>query len=828
MISAGKNTNPYYRFFRESEVPMAITDERGAIVTYNKVFKTLVSTFSPGHSEIKDTLFQNVLEFNEKTLFVLVIYQLLEGSIKESSFVTSFKSIDDVVHWLKIRAWLIEKQQGAENAEGPFIGFVLEDLTKERNKEEQIRAEQKIAQRAMKDKSQFLANMSHEIRTPIQTIIGMTELLQETRLDREQIEYAQQVKFSAEVLLYLINDILDYSKIEAGKMEMEEINFDLESAIEQAVEMISIEAHKKGLELILDLPPDINIMAFGDPYKFRQIVINLVKNAVKFTTKGSVTISARRTILNNSKAVKISVTDTGIGIPKNLQNQLFTTFFQGDVSNTRRFGGTGLGLSISKNLVELMNGTIEMHSNIIRTSGTEQDSGTEQGSVFTFTIPLKLPGSTSIKPIAVTPKDDYVLVVDDHPEANKRIASYLEDLGYKNVRQAGSGEEALIVMKKYAAEKKPFSFCLVDMVMSQMDGWRLAAEIKNDKTIASSKLILMVPHGLFGADAKMTLLKWFDGYINKPIERHKLAKIIDVVNDDSITELEPAENETVEEFQSQKDSIEKPNISVNGKPMIMIVEDHQVNQKLFSMIMEKIGYSSILADDGQDAVEKAHLNELAIIFMDIQMPRMNGYEAVKKLRSMGFTIPIIAVTASALSGERDRCKEAGFNDILVKPFKVADIEKMLHQWIHIGMKTLKEKQSESTGSISDKIENSPKTEQTLVPENKDIFDLNDVFDTFMGDKQVVASLIEKFIVKAAEQIEDIRENILQKDFKTGRRNAHTIKGSALTLAANELGQAASELEKAFHDEEIISCRSLYASLKTAFERFKKIVPNSGL
>ena len=292
MISYGKDINPYFRFFKESEVPMAITDERGFIVSYNKVFETLVRAFSEKPLDSENILFQDTLDFNEKNLFVLVIFQLLEGSAKESSFVTSFKGNNDIVHWLKIRTWLIEKQQDAENVEGPFIGFVLEDLTKERNEEEQLRAEQEIAQRAMEDKSQFLANMSHEIRTPIQTIIGMIELLNETKLDREQSEYAQQVKFSAEVLLYLINDILDYSKIEAGKMELEEIDFDLESAIEQAVEMISIEAHKKGLELILDLPPEINIMTFGDPYKFRQIVINLVKNAVKFTKEGSVTISA--------------------------------------------------------------------------------------------------------------------------------------------------------------------------------------------------------------------------------------------------------------------------------------------------------------------------------------------------------------------------------------------------------------------------------------------------------------------------------------------------------------------------------------------------------
>jgi signal transduction histidine kinase/CheY-like chemotaxis protein len=779
---------------------MAITDGRGIVVTFNKVFQSLITTFAVTSLNVRNSLFQDILDFNEKLLFPLVIFQLIEGSIKESSFVTSFKDRSAVVHWLKVRAWLIEKQKSAENAEGPFIGFVFEDLTKERNKEAQLLAEREITQRTIEEKSQFFANMSHEIRTPIQTILGMTELLQETKLDREQSEYARQVKFSADVLLYLINDILDYSKFEAGKMTLEKIDFDLEQAIEQAVEMISIEAHKKGLELILDLPPEINIMAFGDPYKFRQIVINLVKNAVKFTNEGSVIISARLTKHQDVQTVTVAIADTGIGVPKAFQNRLFTTFFQGDVSNSRRFGGTGLGLSISKKLVELMNGTIEMHSNIEQGSGTERGSGTECGSVFSFTIPIKLSKKKQIEAMIVSPHDDYVLVVDDHPEANKRIVSYLRDLKYNNVRQASSGEEALLMMKKYAEAGKAFSFCLIDMVMSQMDGWRLAAEIKNDNAINVSKLILMVPHGLLGADTKMTLLKWFSGYINKPIERHNLKHAIDLIYDDTIAELEPVENDEAQADSSGESSVQS-RMSQDHKDMIMIVEDHQVNQKLFSMIMEKIGYPAILADDGKDAVEKADINKLALIFMDIQMPRMNGYEAVKKLRSMGFTIPIIAVTASALSGERERCVDAGFNDILVKPFKVADIEKMLYQWIDIGKKTLKEIQEKIISDNAAQHDNAQENKKIDHTEYKAIFDLDDVLDTFMGDKEVVVSLIEKFIVKSTEQIEAIRENIISKDFETGRRNAHTIKGSSLTLAAKELGQAAAELEKAFKDED---------------------------
>ncbi len=815
MTPNGRDASPYYRFFKESEAAMAITDEKGYIIKFNRAFNTLFKTLSIGHFDFKNSPVQDVLAFSEHSQFPSIISQLIEGIVKEISFITSFRSSNDVVHWLKIRAWLIEKYKAAETEEGPFIGLVLEDQTKERKEEEQLQADREIAQRAMEDKSRFLANMSHEIRTPIQTIIGMTELLQDTKLDREQAEYARQVKFSAEVLLYLINDILDYSKIEAGKMVLEKTDFDLEQTIEQAVEMISMEAHKKGLELILDLPQDINIMIVGDPYKFRQIVINLVKNAVKFTKQGSVTISAVKTTFKDGEAVMVSVADTGIGIAKDLQDQLFTTFFQGDPSNTRRFGGTGLGLSISKNLVELMNGKIEMRSN---------EGG---GSVFSFIIPVERSRISIIEPLAITRKDDCVLVVDDHPAANRIISTYLYDLGYKNTRQAGSGEEALKIMREYAAAGTPFSFCLIDMVMPQMDGWRLAAEIKNDETINSSKLILMVPHGLLGADAKMTLLKWFYGYINKPIERHSLKDVIDLINDDSITELEPVENESAEPG-SYQELVADFEAEEDHKPLVMIVEDHHVNQKLFSMIMEKIGYPTVLADDGQDAVEKADPEQLALIFMDIQMPRMNGYEAVQKLREMGFKIPIVAVTASALSGERERCMEVGFNDILVKPFKIPDIEKVLYRWIGIGTKTLRENQGKNTGSSSRDNKGEHMPEPHTQPENNTVFDIKDVLDTFMGDREVVKSLIEKFIERSSEQIAAIRENINQKDFETGRRNAHTIKGSSLTLSARELGGAAAELERAFKEENPSKIEASYLPVEEAFERLKKELASSGI
>ncbi|MDR1211775.1 MAG: hypothetical protein LBK40_06045, partial [Spirochaetaceae bacterium] len=356
--------NPYFRFFREARFPMALSDIEGHIIKANGEFHRLYHSIWGAPFGFAREPFQDMLARRNVPEFSAVILELRDKTLawaEEEYLLDDYRGDS---HWLRIIAWIIGAVPGVpEGIEGPFIGIIIREETKERQQERRLRESKANAEEAVEAKGRFLANMSHEIRTPIQTIIGMTELLQDTSLDREQAEYSRQVKFSAEVLLSLINDILDYSKIEAGKMELERIEFDLAETIEQAVEMISMEAHKKGLEIIEDLPPETDILIRGDPNKFRQIVINLVKNAVKFTREGSVVISARLLEADGKETVRVAVADTGIGIPEENRKQLFSTFFQGDPSNTRRFGGTGLGLSISRNLVELMKGNLEMVPN---------------------------------------------------------------------------------------------------------------------------------------------------------------------------------------------------------------------------------------------------------------------------------------------------------------------------------------------------------------------------------------------------------------------------------------------------------------------------------
>jgi signal transduction histidine kinase/DNA-binding response OmpR family regulator/HPt (histidine-containing phosphotransfer) domain-containing protein len=797
-------SSPFYRFFAEGALAMAIADSKGNIVVSNRKFSLTLAS----------------LDRSDFSVFTGSFSRILKGEEKEMVFETPvYREDGGKAHWFKIHAWVMEKMEEAAGKpgglSGPFVGLSIEDKTKAREEEERLLADREIAEKAMEAKSQFLANMSHEIRTPIQTVIGMTELLQDTALDHEQSEYSRQIKFSAEVLLSLINDILDYSKIDAGRMELERADFSLEETIEQAVEMISIEAHKKGLEIAMDIPPEASLVMKGDPNKFRQIVINLVKNAVKFTKEGGVTISARLTGLKSRPegsaepedvpAVAVSVADTGIGISEDARNRLFTTFMQADASTTRRFGGTGLGLAISRNLVELMRGSIEMVPN---------EGG---GSVFRFTVPLERSLSVP-EPLPPVPADrEYrILVADDRPEPRRIITSYLEDIGYTDIEEAASGEETLAVLRSAAAEGRPFDLCLIDSIMPVMDGWRLAAEIRNDSGINSAALVLMVPHGMLGADTKMTLLQWFKAYISKPIKRRVLAETVCMVLGEPVAELEAAEGEeTGPSPVPAAASIVPAARTKAARPLVLIVEDHPVNQKLFAMFMDKLEYPSIQADDGLDALEKAEANSPGLIFMDIQMPRMNGYEAAETLRKRGFRRPVIAVTASALSDERERCMTVGFDDILIKPFKRPDLETMLNKWVNV-----RQDGKAWDGAVPAAKSPPPPAAPAHTVPGAAVFDAADLLETFMGDKNAVRPLLVKFLERTGEQIAAIPRLAEKGDWESARREAHTIKGSSLTLSGKELGQAASRLELAFKNVNKPEIKAAYPPVVKAFARFR--------
>ena len=661
------------------------------------------------------------------------------------------------------------------------IILIFKDITK-------YKIEIQAAEKSTEIKSEFLANMSHELRTPIHTVIGMCELLLDTKLDEEQLEYVNQVQYSADVLLSLINDILDFSKIEAGRLKLENINFDFNTIIEESVYMVALEAHKKNLELIIDLDSSIESQVVGDPVRLRQIVLNLINNAIKFTKRGEIIIQTKIES-ENEKVVKakILVKDTGIGIPSEKMENLFQVFSQIDSSTTRKYGGSGLGLSISKNLVTLMNGDIGV------------ESKEQEGSNFWFTVELEKTENIFSNSKILEEETKNVLVVDDNISVRNILTKYLTEWNFK-VEAVENGSEALVKLRNRGNENA-FDIALIDLFMANMDGWQLASEINNDKTINNTKLVLMSPAGKSGDEAKMKLLKWFDKYISKPIRKRDLYKVLSKLSVETL-DLEPIEE--VLEVLEEESVINVENIK------ILIAEDHEVNQQLFKTILTNIGYNTTIASNGIEAFEAVKKDDFDLIFMDVHMPKMNGYEATMKIREYGVKVPIIAVTASAIKGEREKCLDSGMTDFLTKPFKKRDLIPVLNKWL---------KNTEIVSEIEDEIKNE---------NNEPILNFQEALSAFMGKKDIVLKVIETFIPKVENQLTLMNELLEKKDFERLREEAHSIKGGSWNLYAVKLGNKAESLEKSSKEKELALSELNLNNLNLAFNEFREYVKNLNL
>ena len=536
------------------------------------------------------------------------------------------------------------------------------------------------------DSNLFIANTSHEIRTPIQTILTVMDLLEETKLDAEQAEYTRQIRFGASAILALVNDILDFSKLEVGKMVFEATPFSLIDVVENTIDLISMEAHKKGLEVIIDVDTTLPEFIIGDANRLRQVILNLVKNAVKFTTEGSisciVSLSAFQEedkVLNTNKpAILFEIKDTGIGIEIEKRDKLFNSFYQTDASTSRKYGGTGLGLAICKNIVSMMNGKIGIKNNL------------PQGSVFYFKIPIvqaKIPSSYENMLLSSQTK---FLLVDDNPASLRVLKDMLMRFGFKKITLAESGDEALKIIKESYQNGTSFDIAFIDMIMPRMDGWRFAAEIENLPIVIQTNLYLMIPEGTLTTDAKMKLLKWFSGYVYKPIKRRVIFNLLnDIyrkkvnknVNSEEIVELETIKYETKENSSQNKKYVlsSAKDVTTNKTKNILVVDDHPVNKQLLKLILERLGYDVSTAEDGQEAVKKGEDN-FDLIFMDVQMPILDGYEATKKLREKGVKTPIIACTAGSQENEKEVAISFGMNDILSKPFTKDELQKILNKY----------------------------------------------------------------------------------------------------------------------------------------------------
>jgi CheY-like chemotaxis protein len=635
----------------------------------------------------------------------------------------------------------------------------------------------------------FLASTVHEIRTPVQTITGTLELLSDTKLNNEQQEYVRQIQFSTNVLLALVNDILDFTKIRSQEFKLESIPYDIAMITERVVDFVSVEAFTKGLELVTDVDYTLPQLVIGDPTRVQQILLNIIKNAVKFTTKGYIHIELSR---YDSRTVLFTVTDTGIGIPEDKRKKLFTDFYQADTSTTRKYGGTGLGLAICKGLVTAMHGEIGVKSN---------PSG---GSIFWFTLPLVAAPNPPVEhTVDNIPRDSRILVVDDNALAMKSLERKLESLDFTDIQDCDNADSAKLKMKYAAKSGKPFNIVFVDMGMPKVDGWHFAWEIREDAEINKVKLYLLVPEGQMGAEAKMKLINLFNGYLYKPVKRQFLVSLLQETYD------APPELETVDSNRDEQEHDENPgkdNSEAAKGLTILVAEDHPLNRRLLVTFLKGYGADVVEAEDGKEAVDCISRNPAVdLIFMDIQMPVMNGTDAARQLRKQNYSGIIVACTANNDENDFEQYRKIGMNDILVKPFKRSAVKAVVEKW-----RTVMELPEAKDIAILD---------SRTAPINES-WDQKDFEDTISNDVMLGCQLIDDYRSQTAGLLCHTEQAIKSCDFNELRRIGHTLKGSSAAISANSLAKFGGLINKYAKGSDKEGVQKSFMAFKDEFTFFE--------
>ena len=750
--------------FRQSPVGMALIDRDTRILSAND---TLFKILALSEEELRNRLLTDDIQFDPHVRLDRAIDGLAVGDAPRTFMGVLVRSNRQTGRWrVDVGAVALPDQARA------FI-VVITDVTSQHEDETRLRRAKESAEAATVTKSAFLANMSHEIRTPLHTINGMARLLHETELNAEQIEYLQQISFAGDVLLELINDILDISKVEAGRLELEAIQYEPAQTIENAVDMVSMQAHRKGLEMVLSIDSALPKTAVGDPNRLRQVLVNLVGNAIKFTADGFVRVSATR-LRTNGDALLVQVVDTGIGVPKDRQTRLFKPFSQVDTSMTRKYGGTGLGLSISSNLVRLMGGRIGVKSE------------PEYGSNFWFEIPLHNASETTVAVSHARDPANRVLIIDDNVISSQMIAAILRTWGYR-VDVAADASNGTTLLRTAWQTEDPFALALVDLRLPTIDGWQLAQQIRGDDRFDDLALILMSPTGMSSGEPKMKLLGWFNAYLSKPIKTAELAEAIDRCYGNDLEELEIAGG----------DGGGETPLAESMHVTALVVEDHFVNRQLFQTILEKRGHRVLTAENGRQAVTAVQTNfDISVVFMDVHMPVMNGLDATRRIRELGFQIPIVAVTADAMSEDRDACLAAGMTDYMCKPFQPSDVDAALRRVAEGLGHTPPQSIPRTVGRqpTADAHRNSPIAAGDELPP----INFAKTVASFMGDGETAERVVRDFAARIQRQVAEVGELVAAGRHADARVIAHALKGGAWNLHCDALGDAAKVLEDAIH------------------------------